>query len=231
MALLPGADVCSYYQITTINAQVTTGSGQHLTSASWSCSAHGGTISNVPVGVVNVIIEGVVGVNTVWRGQASGITVAAGQTANAGTVTMFYVGNDVTRPWVQSTDPLGGATQVAQNSPVSAVFSEDIVSASVNTTSFTLTCGTAVPGTVAYNNLSRTAAFTPSSDLPEATYCDAVITTGVEDLAGLQMSSNHQWSFLTVDLTSPAVVTGLTASAASSSQINLVWSPRRIILP
>jgi hypothetical protein len=197
MALPPGADVCTYYQIDTINATVTNSSGQTVATASWLCSAHNGTISNVPVGTVDVTIVGVVGVTDTWSGEVTGITVTAGQTANAGTIPMGYIGNDHTAPTVQSPNPANGATGVSLGTSVSAVFSESVVDESVNSSTFTLTCSTNVIGIVSYNKSTRTATFDPSSLLPASTLCNARITTGVEDLAGNHLAVDYPWSFTT----------------------------------
>jgi len=220
MAPPPGADVCTYYQITTINAVVTDSSGQNVASGSWSCSDHSGTISTVPVGTVSVTIEGVVGGVVVWRGQATGITVAANQTVTAGTITMSYIGSDTTAPTVQTVSPANGASGVSSNTTVSATFSEDVVSASINANTFILTCGTTtVSGTVTYDSPTRTAIFTPSSSLPASSSCAASITTGVEDLAGHLMATNYPWSFTT----QLPVPTGVSA-AAGDRQVTISWN-------
>lgn len=165
MALPEGADVCTYYQIGTINATVANASGQTVATGSWPCSAHSGTIPNVPVGTMSVTIDGLVGTTVLWRGQATGIPVVKDQTANAGTIAMVYIGGDHTAPTVQSgsVNPANGATGVSLSASVSAIFSEPVVTASVNTSTFTLTCGTiTVTGAVAYDSATRTATFDPT---------------------------------------------------------------------
>jgi len=221
MALPEGADVCAYYQIGTINATVANASGQPVTTGSWPCSAHSGTISNIPVGTMSVTIDGLVGTTVLWRGQATGIKVTAGQTANAGIIAMVYIGSDHTAPTVQSVNPANGASGVALNTTVSAIFSEPVVTASVNNTStFTLTCGTTtVTGAVAYDSVTRTATFDPSSLLPASSPCTATITTGVEDLAGNQLATNYPWSFTTGSASST------TGTWDVSTWDNALWGP------
>jgi hypothetical protein len=79
--------------------------------------------------------------------------------------------------------------------------------ATITTTTFTLKHGnTEVLGTVTYSGV--TAIFTPTSPLAANTLYTAMITTGVEDLAGNALASNYVWSFTTgaaPDITAPAV--------------------------
>ena len=79
----PGADVCAYYQIDTINASVVNSSGQTVATGSWPCSAHSGTISDVPAGTMNVTIDGLAGTTVLWRGQTTGVNVVVGQTVSS----------------------------------------------------------------------------------------------------------------------------------------------------
>jgi YVTN family beta-propeller protein len=223
-----GADICDYYNISTINASVLNASSQTIASGSWPCSDHGGTIPNVPVGLATVTIYGLVGTNPDWSGESPEITVISGQTVSAGTVTMGYRGSDATSPMVQSVSPANNATGVPLNATVSAVFTEPVVTASVNTNTFTLMCNAStVTGSVSYNTTNRTVTFTPATSLSSSTTCTATITTGVEDLAGYQLAADYLWSFTTgvvIDTTEPTVPTGLTATDVSSSQINLSWT-------
>jgi len=80
-----GADVCDWYQINTINVTIYNSSNAQIKSNSWPCSAHGGSLTGIPVGTVSVTINGMVGGNSDWSGQATGIDVTANQTTNAGT--------------------------------------------------------------------------------------------------------------------------------------------------
>src|SRR3972149_7336508 len=104
---LPANDICIDYGITTINATVLNSSGATVTSVSWPCSAHEGTITGVPAGSnYTVRLEGIDSRSAVaWRGEKSGIDTISGATAVAGTITMTYIGNDTTAPTVTSTSP------------------------------------------------------------------------------------------------------------------------------
>ena len=80
---------------------------------------------------------------------------------------------DTTRPTVTLTQPANGASGVARNAAVSAVFSEEMDAASINAASFTLTApgNVAIAGSVSYASGSRTASFTPTApaSLPPGT--------------------------------------------------------------
>jgi hypothetical protein len=82
-------DICTNNQIDTINASAV--SAGTTVTGSWPCSAHSGTIPNVPAGTYTVTIDGLTGTTDLWHGQVTGITVVAGQTANAGTIRMVYI--------------------------------------------------------------------------------------------------------------------------------------------
>ncbi len=130
---------------------------------------------------------------------------------------------DTTRPTVILTVPAAGATGVANNTKITAVFSEDMDASTITNTSFTVTnstLGTAVAGTVSYAVAARTATFTPSTaPLASNTLFTATITTVAADLAGNALAGNtavppaagnHVWTFTTGatgDTTPPTVTT------------------------
>src|SRR5450759_3026312 len=69
-------------------------------------------------------------------------------------------------PTVTATAPLATAPMVAGveiNSKITATFTKDMALATISTSTFTLACPAAVPGTVAYVAASRIAIFTPVS--------------------------------------------------------------------
>ena len=101
-------------------------------------------------------------------------------------------------PTVNSVTPLAGAVGVCPSMAVTATFSEVMNSATINTTTFTLTTGTppvAVAGVVTY--AASTATFTPNSALAVSTLYTATITTGAKDLNGDALASNYVWTFTT----------------------------------
>ena len=117
---------------------------------------------------------------------------------------------DTTRPTVLSTVPAVGASNVATNSKITAVFSEDMDASTLSGASFTLTnstLGSAVAGTVSYAAGARTATFTPTGgSLPNNTAFTATVTAAATDLAGNGLAGNtaafpnagsHVWTFNT----------------------------------
>ena len=115
---------------------------------------------------------------------------------------------DVTPPRVTSSSPVEGATGVPRAATISVVFSEPMDAATINASTFQvkIISGGAIPGTVAYTAATRTAQFTPSSSLPNATGISVGVTTGVKDLAGNALASNFSFGFAVRDEIAPAVV-------------------------
>jgi hypothetical protein len=152
----------------------------------------------------------------------TGVRDAAGNTLAAIYTWTFTTAAaaDGTAPTVNSTNPANNATGVATNTAVSATFSENILPASVTTSSFTVN---GVTGTVSVSG--ATATFTPSAPLAYNTTYTATVTTAVTDLASNHLAANRSWSFTTSaapDTTAPTVsstapVNNATAVPVSSS--------------
>ncbi len=122
----------------------------------------------------------------------------AGTSLAANYVWTFTTGaiNDIVAPDVNSTNPESNATGVPINQNITAIFSEAIDPATVNTTSFSLTDGiTPVVGAVTYSG--TTAVFNPTTTLNSDTNYTATITTAIHDLAGNAMLVNKVWMFTT----------------------------------
>jgi len=99
-------------------------------------------------------------------------------------------------PFVSSTRPPDGTTDVATDGAITATFNERMDASTINGTTFTVhRGGSDLPGTVTYDSGTKTATFTPSGLFALATRHTATITTGVRDLAGNAMSENYAWSF------------------------------------
>ncbi|MEX1221717.1 MAG: Ig-like domain-containing protein [Idiomarina sp.] len=121
---------------------------------------------------------------------------------------------DTTRPRVTVTEPVttapGPTTDVPVNTAITAVFSENMLPATVIDTNFTLTCETpceAPVGEVTYVIGSKSAVFTPEQNLEEGTTYTATITSDVTDTAGNELAGNqgpvtsasdYIWMFTTV---------------------------------
>jgi methionine-rich copper-binding protein CopC len=100
-------------------------------------------------------------------------------------------------PRVLSTDPQNNAVNVVLNKVVKATFSEQMNSATISGSTFTLKQGTnTVNGSVTYSG--TTASFTPNNPLsPNLTYT-ATITTGAQNLAGTGLADDYVWTFTTL---------------------------------
>ncbi len=131
---------------------------------------------------------------------------------------------DTTPPTVLSTSPLNGATGVALNAALAALFSEPMNNATLTTSTFTVvvtSSGTPVSGTVGVSG--NTATFTPSAALLGSTQYSATITTGASDVAGNALASNFSWSFMTAaapDTTPPTVLSTSPLSGATGVALN-----------
>jgi hypothetical protein len=130
---------------------------------------------------------------------------------------------NTTRPRVSVTSPIttsGGPTPgVPVNTAISASFTESMAVATINGTSFTVTCAApcvSPTGTVTYAAGSDTAVFTPTAALSVPGPYTATITTAATDLTGnalagnqaaLPAASNYVWTFSTVAAVAPTNVT------------------------
>ncbi len=117
--------------------------------------------------------------------------------------------------------PVNGAQHVPGNSVISATFSAAMDGATIDASTFTLSNGSAVAGTVSYNAGTRTATFTPSANLSLNTVYTATITTGVKKATGTALPANYAWSF-TNDTLPPT--DGTLLAIPGRNQIILSWS-------
>jgi hypothetical protein len=129
---------------------------------------------------------------------------------------------DATRPTVIVTVPAAGASNVPNNTKITATFSEAMNGTTISDTSFSVTnttLGTPVAGTVSYSVAARTATFTPTAaTLANNSLFTATINSTVTDLAGnglagntavLPNAGNQVWTFTTSatgDNTAPTVI-------------------------
>src|SRR5580765_638086 len=146
-------------------------------------------------------------------GNLSGISKA---------VAASTLGADTTPPAVSSTSPANAAIGIAANSAITATFSEVMLKATLNASTFQLAQGgLPVAGTVTATSNSVT--FTPSGPLAALAQQTATITTGVEDSAGNPLAADFTWSFTTgpvPDTTPPTVSSISPADAATGVALN-----------
>lgn len=147
---------------------------------------------------------------------------------------------DTTRPRVTLTIPADAAVDVATNTAITAVFSEEINPVTIESpaTSFTLACAscvsTSVTGNVSYAVGSRTAVFTPTTPavLEAGKTYTATITVAATDLAGNTLTSGlvpNPWTFTTaqapaLDTTAPKVSSTNPANGAAAVDVNQLIS-------
>lgn len=130
--------------------------------------------------------------------------------------------DDTTPPAIVSAMPANGSTNVPVTSPVTVTFSEDVVGVSSSTFSLSV-AGVTVAGSVSYDGATRTASFAPAAGLlAEGQVYTATVTSAVKDLAGNSVASNFVFSFTTVDLTPPTVVSRSPSPGSSAVATNTV---------
>jgi hypothetical protein len=136
-------------------------------------------------------------------------------------VDVQFVDTGNSAPVVVASTPAADASGVAVSVRPSAVFSKSVVSASVQ---FTLrkADGTAVAGTRAYDDATRTATFTPAAALSSATGYTASVEAA--DAQGNQVA--YSWSFTTdvdpsVARLFPSTLTPATPAASDASAVSL----------
>lgn len=116
-----------------------------------------------------------------------------------------------TSPTVTSTNTPHQSTGVATNKDLTVTFSEPMDAATINTSTFTLTKGSAIiPGSVSYSG--TTATFNPSVVLDANTEYTATVTRGVKDLSGAPLAADIYWKFTTGTNTAPLAMVNLRTS-------------------
>jgi Ice-binding-like/Bacterial Ig-like domain len=129
----------------------------------------------------------------------------------------------VVAPTVLSTDPLNNATAVALNKVVTATFSVPMDPLTLTAATFTLKQGvTSIAGVVSY--AGSTASFTPSSPLLSSTVYTATITTGAKNVPGTPLASNYVWTFTTLVIPPPTVLSVDPLNLATGVALNKVIS-------
>jgi hypothetical protein len=99
-------------------------------------------------------------------------------------------------PTLISSNPANHATDIVLNKVVTVTFSEEMNPTTISTTTFTVKKGqTPVTGAVSYSG--TTATFTPLVMWTAASTYTATITNGAENLEGIALKANNEWSFTT----------------------------------
>ena len=173
-------------------------------------------------GPLTALADGTDGGNGLYRyASAAGSFPNSSYQSENYWVDVVYTDTDTTKPTVTSQTPAPGATGVASNTDVTAVFSE-AVQAATPALQLTGPGSTNVAGTTTYDSASRTATFSPTAALSASTTYTAR-ASGAKDTAGNTMDA-VTWTFTTAaaDVTKPTVtartpVSGATGVAASAA--------------
>lgn len=118
--------------------------------------------------------------------------------------TWSFTTRETTPPSVVSTSPADGATGVSTTADVTATLSEPVDPATVNAATFTLT-GPSGPVSGQVSLSGSVARFDPAGTLATATTYTARLGTGVRDMAGNALASQHVWVFTTAQPAPPTV--------------------------
>lgn len=161
--------------------------------------------ADVDSGPLHVPSSGSSGGNGVYRYTTTGGFPTSTYQASNYWVDVVYAndnGPDTTAPQVSSTIPGDGATDVASDTQVTAVFNEPIDPASLNGTTFRLrdAGGSVVAADVTYAAGSLTAKLAPSSPLVSSTTYTATLKGGpggVTDVNGNALAQDGSWTFTT----------------------------------
>jgi hypothetical protein len=98
-----------------------------------------------------------------------------------------------TPPAVTSTTPTDGATGVSSTAAVTVTFNNDINTATVTASTFTLSPAVSA----SYNVSGKVVTLTPTNPLAASTPYTATVTTEVKDVNGNPLAANYTWSFTT----------------------------------
>ncbi len=115
---------------------------------------------------------------------------------------------DIDAPEVASTSPSSDETEVERNKVIEITFNEEMDTATINSTTFTVSEGLAnINGSVAYSG--TTATFTAENSLTAVTDYTATLTTGAKSAKGIALAADKVWSFTTGGSTTPRTVVDL----------------------
>jgi hypothetical protein len=218
---------------------IASGGASFTVTCAGPCSSPAGTATLNAAGTIATFAPGaLLEPLTLYTGTVTGVaSVAGGLVLVNPFVWTFTTGAtlDTTRPRVTVTVPAttspGPTANVAANTAVTAVFTEDMAPTTLTDTSFTLVCSApcvSPGGTVSYAVGSRTAVFTPTAVLADGTTYTATVTTAATDLAGNQLAGNqaalpaasdYVWTFTTAGTAPPADVSVLLTEPLDSGSM------------
>ena len=155
---------------------------------------------------------------TVTVTLTTGITDLASNALAAPVTWMFMTAADTTAPTVMTTSPIASATNVAIGSTIAVTFDEPVTG--VTGTSFTVTSGGAVAGSLGSSNGGRTWTFTPTAPFANNATVMVTLSTAIMDLVGNPLATPFAFSFTTApDTTAPTVMSTVPAANATGASL------------
>lgn len=129
----------------------------------------------------------------------TGIRNAAGEPLPTSTTWAFTTTADLSAPRPVVFSPRSGALDVPRSARVVVMWDQDLEASTINTNTFRVTTasGSPVSGTVTYDAATRTATFTPTSDLVANTIHVVTLTAGIQDSDGNATEAAFDWAFAT----------------------------------
>ena len=212
-------DVCVDYGIDTITWQIIDSSSSIAASKSYLCSAHQGTISDIPVGSYTFRLNGADANGAVsWRGEKPGVTISSGQTTDGGKIPVTQLsGTTPTAPT--------GVTATAGSGQVTISWSDVSGATSYNIYYWTTTIRTTILNvTIPYTHTGLTSgttyyyAVTAVNSYGESSESSQV--SGTPTSGGTTSTGGETTT--TTDTTAPT--DGSLSASAGSSQVSLIWS-------
>lgn len=143
--------------------------------------------------------------NTLYLATITTAAMSADGIAMVDVYEWSFTTGATTAPTVTLTDPLDGATDVPFDQVISATFSEAMDPATINDLSFILLQGT-MPVMGVVNYAGTTATFTPTDGILSGNTYTAIISTDAQNLTGISLANDYEWSFNTPTTLGPAGV-------------------------
>lgn len=124
---------------------------------------------------------------------------ASGNPETAPTVADAIVSVDTTAPAVESVAPVDGATGTETGTNIIVTFSERMDQTATEDAFHLRTDSTEVVGTFSWSSDGKTMTFDPTEDLQEKKTYQISVTTTAEDLAGNNLATAQETSFVTAE--------------------------------
>lgn len=199
---------CDMIGVETVMARVYSDEGEQLAEGGpWSCSAHGGTITGIPAGENRIIkIFGMGDKGIIYKGNKTGVSIVSGSNNDAGTIDAYaFVPTELTASAVSSSriDLSWNAASSGASVDGYRVYRDGTLA------------GTVWTGTTTFSDTGLT---------PGIQYCYTVTAFDDFDNESGSTASMCATTAASADTQPPTTPEGLSASAVSSSRIDLTWS-------